>query len=68
MEQKCTHGSIMGCMPVRILPEGAALVLEGGGTRGFYIAGVFEAFMDAGILYREGVAKLDGILNRLPGS
>jgi predicted patatin/cPLA2 family phospholipase len=34
-----------------ILPAGTALVLEGGGTRGFYSAGVFEAFMDKGIMF-----------------
>lgn len=35
----------------RMLPEGTALVLEGGGTRGFYSAGVFEAFMDEGWMF-----------------
>jgi len=34
-----------------MLPEGIALVLEGGGTRGFYSAGVFDAFMEAGIMF-----------------
>jgi predicted patatin/cPLA2 family phospholipase len=34
-----------------MLPSKTALVLEGGGTRGFYSAGVFEAFMDAGIMF-----------------
>ena len=34
-----------------MLPAGLALVLEGGGTRGFFSAGVFDAFMDAGIMF-----------------
>ena len=38
-------------MPEKILPKSCALVLEGGGTRGFYSAGVFDAFVDAGILF-----------------
>jgi predicted patatin/cPLA2 family phospholipase len=46
-----TYPPIKGAMPAAILPHGAALVLEGGGTRGFYSAGVFEAFMDAGIMF-----------------
>lgn len=46
-----THTPIVGKSPACILPEGVALVLEGGGTRGFYSAGVFEAFMDAGIMF-----------------
>jgi len=33
------------------LPQKTALVLEGGGTRGFYTAGVFEAFLDKGIMF-----------------
>ena len=34
-----------------MLPADYALVLEGGGTRGFFSAGVFDAFMDAGIMF-----------------
>lgn len=30
----------------RRLPEGTALVLEGGGLRGYYSCGVMEAFME----------------------
>ena len=33
------------------MQEGTALVLEGGGTRGFFSSGVFEAFMEAGIMF-----------------
>lgn len=34
-----------------MLPKGTALVLEGGGMRGYYSAGVFEAFMEHGIMF-----------------
>ncbi len=50
-QQVFTHPPVPGRAPARILPKGTALVLEGGGTRGFYSAGVFEAFMEAGILF-----------------
>lgn len=49
--QNYTHTPIAGKTPIQMLPEGFSLVLEGGGTRGFYSAGVFEAFMDAGIMF-----------------
>lgn len=49
--QKYTYAPIPGQLPEKILPQGTALVLEGGGTRGFYSAGVFEAFLDAGIQF-----------------
>jgi len=35
----------------KIMPKNCALVLEGGGTRTFYSAGVFDALIDAGILF-----------------
>ena len=46
-----THPVIKGVAHKKMLPKGTALVLEGGGTRGFYSAGVFEAFMDEGIMF-----------------
>jgi len=46
-----TFPAIPGVPPQRYAPKGTALVLEGGGMRGFYSAGVFEAFMDAGIMF-----------------
>ena len=49
--QKYTHTPIHGKLPVKTMPKGTALVLEGGGTRGFYSAGVFEAFMEEGIMF-----------------
>ena len=51
MNTQFTHPKIKGTPHKTTLPEGTALVLEGGGTRGFYSAGVFEAFMDAGIMF-----------------
>ena len=49
--EKYTYPPIQGCLPEKILPSGCALVLEGDGTRGFYSSGVFEAFLDAGIMF-----------------
>ena len=46
-----TFPPIFGLVPERYTPEGTALVLEGGGTRGFFSSGVFEAFMEAGIMF-----------------
>jgi len=46
-----THPIIKGIPHKKMLPKGTALVLEGGGTRGFFSAGVFEAFMDEGIMF-----------------
>jgi len=48
-----------------IMPEGTALVLEGGGMRGFYSAGVFEAFMDAGVLFPYIIGVSAGAANAL---
>ena len=61
-----THKPIAGIAPQWILPKGYALVLEGGGTRGFYTAGVFEAFMDAGILFSYITAVSASSANALP--
>jgi len=49
--QKYTLPPIPGRDPAQYLPDGTALVLEGGGTRGFFSCGVFEAFMEAGIMF-----------------
>lgn len=46
-----TQPIIKGVKYTKMLPEGYSLVLEGGGTRGFYSSGVFEAFMEAGIMF-----------------
>jgi predicted patatin/cPLA2 family phospholipase len=49
--KKYSQVPIPGGTPKTILPKGTALVLEGGGTRGYYSSGVFEAFMDEGVLF-----------------
>lgn len=60
-----THGAIAGVPHRRLLPQGYALVMEGGGTRGNYSAGVFEAFLDAGILFPYMVGVSAGAANAL---
>lgn len=46
-----THPTVYGTPYKKMLRKGTALVLEGGGMRGFFSAGVFEAFMDEGIMF-----------------
>jgi predicted patatin/cPLA2 family phospholipase len=58
-----THTPIKGKQPQRTLPQGNALVLEGGGTRGFFGAGVFDAFIDAGIMFPYVAAVSAGTAN-----
>ena len=60
-----TYPPIKGKMPTHVLPERTALVLEGGGTRGFYSAGVFEAFMDAGVMFPYVIGVSAGSANAL---
>ena len=60
-----TEPIIKGVKHTNLLPHGTALVLEGGGTRGFYSAGVFEAFMDAGIMFPYIVGVSAGAANAL---
>lgn len=62
---KYTHEPIIGKMPEKVLPQGYSLVLEGGGIRGFYSAGVFEAFMDAGIMFPYIIGVSAGAANVL---
>lgn len=50
-KNRFTYTPIPGQPVGKYLPQGVSLVLEGGGTRGFYTAGVLEAFMDAGIMF-----------------
>ena len=64
-EQSFTHPIIKGLMHAKTLPQGTALVLEGGGTRGFYSAGVFEAFMDAGLMFPYIIGVSAGAANAL---
>jgi predicted patatin/cPLA2 family phospholipase len=60
-----TQPIIKGTKYTKMLPQGTALVLEGGGTRGFYSAGVFEAFMDEGIMFPYIIGVSAGAANSL---
>jgi len=60
-----TQPIIKGIKHTKMLPQGTGLVLEGGGTRGFYSAGVFEAFMDEGIMFPYIVGVSAGAANAL---
>jgi len=60
-----THPPIHGIKPKTTLPQGIALVCEGGGTRGFYSAGVFEAFMDEGLMFPYIIGVSAGAANAL---
>jgi predicted patatin/cPLA2 family phospholipase len=59
------HPARKGEPYTKMLPKGSALVLEGGGVRGFYSAGVFEAFMDAGIMFPYIIGVSAGTANAL---
>jgi len=65
MTQKYKQTPIPGKAHQKILPKGVSLVLEGGGTRGFYSAGVFDAFLDAGILFPYIIGVSAGAANAL---
>jgi predicted patatin/cPLA2 family phospholipase len=60
-----TEPIIKGVKYSHLLPQGIGLVLEGGGTRGFYTAGVFDAFMEAGIMFPYIVGVSAGAANAL---
>ena len=51
MDSNYTEPIIKGTRHKIMLPEGSALVLEGGGTRGFFSAGVLDAFREAGVMF-----------------
>lgn len=51
MESTYTIPFIKGKILENRLPDGIGLVLEGGGTRGFYSAGVLDGFLEEGILF-----------------
>lgn len=60
-----THSAIKGEKYTKLLPEGYSLVLEGGGIRGFYSSGVFDAFMDVGIMFPYIIGVSAGAANAL---
>ncbi len=59
------HEPILGKAPDKMLPEGFSLVLEGGGTRGFYSSGVMEAFMDEGLMFPYIIGVSAGAANAI---
>ena len=60
-----TEKIIEGTKFENILPQGISLVLEGGGTRGFFTAGVFDAFIEEGIMFPYIVGVSAGAANAL---
>ena len=60
-----THPIVKGEKHRLTLPQGTALVLEGGGTRGFYSAGVLEAFAERGIMFPYIIGVSAGAANAL---
>ena len=48
-----------------MLPRGTALVLEGGGVRAYYTAGVLEAFLEKGIMFPYIIGVSAGVGNAL---
>jgi Predicted esterase of the alpha-beta hydrolase superfamily len=46
-----THRPIIGKPAANLLPKGTALVLEGGGLRGYYSAGVLDALLEADLQF-----------------
>ena len=65
MDKHYTEPVIKGEKYKTMLPDGVALVLEGGGTRGFFSAGVFEAFMEAGVMFSYIAGVSAGAANAL---
>lgn len=63
--QQYTHTPIPGRKIGHTLPAGTALVLEGGGLRGYYSSGVMEAFLEKDILFPYIVGVSAGAANAL---
>lgn len=63
--KKYTYPPIDGIPARTMLPIGTGLVLEGGGTRGYYSAGVFEAFMEDGLMFPYIIGVSAGAANAL---
>lgn len=60
-----THQPIHGTPAKTMLPRGTGLVLEGGGMRGYYSSGVFEAFMEEGLMFPYVIGVSAGAANAL---
>lgn len=63
--QQFMHTPIPGRKISNKLPEGTALVLEGGGLRGYYSSGVMEAFLEKDILFPYIIGVSAGAANAL---
>ena len=63
--KKYKYEPILSEKYTKMLPKGTALVLEGGGMRGYYSAGVFEGFMDHGIMFPYIIGVSAGAANAL---
>jgi Predicted esterase of the alpha-beta hydrolase superfamily len=63
--KKYTNTVIKGKKMSNRLPDGYSLVLEGGGTRGYFSSGVFEAFMEDGIMFPYVIGVSAGAANSL---
>lgn len=60
-----TDEIIKGIKIKELLPKGYGLVLEGGGTRGFYSSGVFDAFLESKIMFPYIIGVSAGAANSL---
>lgn len=65
MNNKFKYEPILSEKYTKMLPKGTALVLEGGGMRGYYSAGVFEGFMESGIMFPYIIGVSAGAANAL---
>ena len=63
--KKFTEPIIKGREHNNILPAGYSLVLEGGGMRGFFSAGVLDAFLEADIMFPYIISVSAGSANVL---
>lgn len=57
--------TIKGKLPTTILPEKWGLVLEGGGTRGSYTAGVLDSFLQADLMFPYTIGVSAGSANAI---
>ncbi|MCL2521697.1 MAG: patatin family protein [Erysipelotrichales bacterium] len=62
---KFSQPIVKGTKHTKMLPKGTALILEGGGTRGFYSSGVLDAFMEEGIMFPYIIGVSAGTANAL---
>lgn len=65
MVQQYTLAPIPGKRLETVLPAGTALVLEGGGLRGYYSSGVMEAFLEKDLLFSYIIGVSAGAANAL---